>query len=899
MNLPALKHLEEIMLSVENLSAQERSAYLQEMKGKPLEAEARFLVNVLEGDDDFLEEPISMPTGDWSGISDETLPERIGPYKILDLLGRGGMGTVYLAWQQEPVPRKVALKVLHALADPHSRNRMAFEVEAMARLNHANVAGVLDVGATEDGATWFTMPYFPGQAISRFCAQENLSISARVALFRDVCEGIGHLHRKGLIHRDLKPSNILAARQGNRNHVKIIDFGIARGIAAPISQATMDAGPHAILGTLDYMSPEQTQGSDTAVDTRSDIYSAAAVLYEMLCGVPPLSGAQRNSGSLEQILWAIREEDPVPPSRRVLQEPTETISGALKWSRQLDGELDWIVARAMHKHPRDRYAGIDELSEDLGRYLKGLPVVAGPLSRFYYLRKFVNRNRLMVTAAGVSLLVLVAATLFSSWSFFQMREARDQAVMQVSRFNAQNEFILETLTLPNPLGGNNKDIKLVTALDQAVVNAERQYVNFPELLIDTYFTTAQSFKGLGETGKAEQLLRDVLQRSALTYGHDHPIYQKIALELAYLLLEVNLEDMEESLNRLGPVQSNDLRYRQDTLRAHLLRKQGHYDEALHHYADLLQRRPEKDASHLEVLRGMANAYERTRDYAQAEDFLNRALEMQIKLYETDAHHEVLNTLNNLANIYAQTQDYPKALDVHHHTLAIREPALGENHPFTAITHHNIGYALFRMLDYEESLPHLAHAARVFEEQYGLESPNAYIANNNLGRAIMNLGRHDHAIAHFHFWADRADAYLCHSKQADYLKHNLGKAYYEAGKYRQAVTVLEPFLAARIQKNRPMRDITETRVLLGRAYVFVDGAKAIMHLRRALADVDREDGARVAVFQARLGFALFTAGSKKEGWSLLKTARQNSALPDTPAYQQEVLALCAKTGLPQD
>ena len=362
----------------------------------------------------------------------ENLIERIGNYRVLERIGEGGMGTVYSAQQEEPVRRKVALKVIKLGMDSEQVvARFEAERQALALMNHPNIAQVYDGGVAENGRPYFAMEYVPGLPIHEFCDRNKLGTRERVGLFLDVCEAVQHAHQKGIIHRDLKPTNLLVSYVDDRPVAKVIDFGVARATSDSLTAEPLHTFVGQVLGTLDYMSPEQADPTALDVDTRADIYSLGVVLYELLTGVLPFDRKDLEGLVFSDLQQVIREQDPPNPSTRYarLDETSTTIATdhgtderALR--RELEGELDWITMRSMEKDRVRRYASAAEFAADLQRYLDDEPVLAGPPSAAYRATKFVRRNRVLVSTGAVVVLALFAGLIGTFWGW---RQARDQA----------------------------------------------------------------------------------------------------------------------------------------------------------------------------------------------------------------------------------------------------------------------------------------------------------------------------------------------------------------------------------------------------------------------------------------------------------------------------------------
>ncbi len=373
-----------------------------------------------------------------AGTSAEMEGRAIGPYQIVRELGTGGMGAVYEASQEQPVRRTVALKVIRPGMDT-GRVIARFEAErqALAMMDHPNIARVLDAGSTPDGRPYFVMELVRGLPITRYCDKQHLGYRERLELFMAVCQAIQHAHQKGVIHRDIKPSNVLVTAYDGRAVPKVIDFGLAKAIGPALIENADFTGIGTILGTLRYMSPEQA-GAGPDVDTRTDVYALGVLLYELLTGTTPMAPERLKGAALEEVLRIIREEEPPRPSFRLSQAngppaPTSSFTGwfscRLKSARAQD--LDWVVMKALEKERSRRYATAGDLAEEVGCYLANEPVKARPPSRGYRLKKFARRHRAGVTIAALSLIALatlaVVSTLFSVELAASLRETNRRA----------------------------------------------------------------------------------------------------------------------------------------------------------------------------------------------------------------------------------------------------------------------------------------------------------------------------------------------------------------------------------------------------------------------------------------------------------------------------------------
>ncbi len=360
----------------------------------------------------------------------EKTGSRIGPYKLLQQIGEGGMGVVYMAEQIEPVERRVALKIIKPGMD--SRQVIArFEAErqALAMMDHPNIAKVLDAGTTASGQPFFAMELVNGLPITQFCDQHHFNAQERLELFVQVCHAVQHAHQKGIIHRDLKPSNIMVAMYDDRPVPKVIDFGVAKAVSQRLTDKTMFTALGQIVGTIDYMSPEQAQRNQLDVDTRSDIYSLGVVLYELLAGETPFDRQRLRSAAFEELMRIIREEEPPRPSIKLGSSASLPSIAAnrriepQKLSALVRGDLDWIVMKALEKERARRYETANGLARDLQRFLEDQPVEACPPSAAYRFRKFARRNRLALATGVLVAASLVMGVAGSTWQAIRATRA--------------------------------------------------------------------------------------------------------------------------------------------------------------------------------------------------------------------------------------------------------------------------------------------------------------------------------------------------------------------------------------------------------------------------------------------------------------------------------------------
>jgi eukaryotic-like serine/threonine-protein kinase len=427
-------------------NAADRAAFLEEACGG--NAELRGQVEALLREHERLGNFLESQTAKLAATLDEANSERpgtvIGPYKLLQQIGEGGMGTVFMAEQSQPVRRKVALKVIKPGMDTKQViARFEAERQALAMMDHVNIARVLDVGATDAGRPFFVMDLVHGVPITKYCDDNRLTPRQRLELFVPVCQAIQHAHQKGIIHRDIKPSNVMITLYDGKPVAKVIDFGVAKAIEQRLTERTLFTQYGTMIGTFEYMSPEQAEMSALAADTRSDTYSLGVLLYELLTGSTPLSGKRVKAAGYGEILRMIKEEEPPRPSTRLSDsgEALASISAQrhmepAKLTKLVRGELDWIVMKCLEKDRNRRYETPHGLARDIQRYLDDEPVQAHPPSAMYRFRKFARRHRVALVTTGLVALALVLGTVVSVWQ--AVRGTRAEGLAQ-TRLEAETE----------------------------------------------------------------------------------------------------------------------------------------------------------------------------------------------------------------------------------------------------------------------------------------------------------------------------------------------------------------------------------------------------------------------------------------------------------------------------
>jgi serine/threonine protein kinase len=444
---PGLKQEEEIFAAARLISdASARRSYLERTCGADVDLRQRvedLLVGLGAAEDFFADGSSAVRTlgGELHAatqqLADEHIGTRIGNYKLLEKIGEGGCGVVYMAEQEKPIRRRVALKIIKLGMDTKSViARFEAERQALALMDHSNIARVLDAGATGTGRPYFVMELVRGFKITDYCDANNLDTEQRLDLFIQVCHAIQHAHQKGIIHRDIKPSNILVTLHDCVPVPKVIDFGIAKATEAQLTEKTLFTAYAQIIGTPAYMSPEQAEMSGLDIDTRADIYSLGVLLYELLTGRTPFDAKQLLQQGFDEMRKTLREREPQKPSTILTTLQNEELTATAKHRQaeppklisQLRGDVDWIVMKALEKDRKRRYETANALAMDIQRFRNSEPVLACPPSRTYRLQKMVRRNKVVFASGAAVTLVLICGLAVSTWMFLREREARKRAV---------------------------------------------------------------------------------------------------------------------------------------------------------------------------------------------------------------------------------------------------------------------------------------------------------------------------------------------------------------------------------------------------------------------------------------------------------------------------------------
>lgn len=419
----------------------------------------------------------SQGTVDWQPSPQSQVKLKIGSFRFLQVIGKGGMGTVWLAEREGPIKQRVAVKLIKGL-DKYEEKLKRFDIErqALSLMNHINIARVVDLGSTETGVPYFAMEYVPGLPLTTYCNRNGLSLEERLDLFCQICDGVQHAHQKGIIHRDLKPNNILVTEIDGKAVPKIIDFGLAKAVGGTgqLVDHSLHTSLGQVVGSYLYMSPEQASGETLDIDTRTDIYSLGVILYELLTDRTPIEAATVTEKAIHKVLEIIREEEPVRPSKKLLakteiQSSTVTDKRRLeprKLSRALESELDWIVMKSLEKNRTRRYETASSFSEDIRRYLRNEPILARPPSVSYVCSKFIRRHRTAVAGGAIALSICGIAISALLWSWIEIRRANIEKTAALEEAESTSKFWMDVLAETSP-SANSSDISLQDTLSIA------------------------------------------------------------------------------------------------------------------------------------------------------------------------------------------------------------------------------------------------------------------------------------------------------------------------------------------------------------------------------------------------------------------------------------------------
>jgi len=707
------------------------------------------------------EKPSSPDTADRTlsiGAPGSMAASQIGPYRLLQVLGEGGMGEVWLAEQTKPIHRTVALKLIKTGMDTKAVvARFESERQALALMDHPNIARVFDAGATPEGRPYFVMEYVPGLPITEYCDKHRLTIAERLELFIQVCEGVQHAHQKAIIHRDLKPSNVLVVEQDNKAVPKIIDFGLAKATAQRLTDKTMFTEIGMMLGTPEYMSPEQADQAEQNIDTRTDVYSLGIILYQLLVGMLPFEGQAARPGTLDAILRMIREQEPPKPSTKIrsLGDASNALAEKRQeeprlFARHLRGELDWITMRALEKDRARRYSSPAELGADIRRHLNDEPVLAGPPTTMYRASKFVRRHRFGVISAGTVLLLLIAFAAAMALQARRIAKERDRANRQAEVAQRVTNFMTNMFKVSDPSAARGNTITAREILDKGSAQIEAGLSQDPEVQAQMMYVMGDVYQNLGLYPHSQALLQQSLEIRQRVLGPENPDTLQSMHALAFALERQGRYQEAEKLDRqaiaaeqrvLGPEHPRTLAT--TNVLAIVLRSEGHYADAEKLNRQTLE--AEKRVlgpEHLNTLGTMQNLAGDLDDqgkYSDAEKLYRETLEVRRRVLGPE-DPKTLDTMNDLGTVLNAEGRYAEAEKLDRETLDIRGRILGPEHPSTLTVMNNLAAVL-------QSEGHFAEAEKLNRETIeierrvlGPEHPDTLSSMTNLSGNLTSEGR---------------------------------------------------------------------------------------------------------------------------------------------------------------
>jgi len=675
----------------------------------------------------------------WKRHTPLSAGDRVGHFAIRQVLGEGGFGVVYQAEQTEPVRRMVALKVIKPGMDSKAVvTRFEAERQALALMDHPCVAKVFDGGVTEAGLPYFAMELVKGLPITEHCDRHKLSLEERLQLFMRVCEAVQHAHGKGVIHRDLKPSNVLVSYADSEHTPKVIDFGIAKALSQKLSEATIFTQHGQMIGTPEYMSPEQAEMGVQDIDTRSDVYSLGVILYELLTGQRPFDSTTLRSAALREIQRIIREVDPPKPSTRVASGGDAETATKVAESRRVElrtltgalrRDLDWVVMKCLEKDRSRRYETANALTMEIERYLKSEPVLAGPPTVSYRLGKFVKRNRAGVVAASIGALLLVGGLGGTSYGLI---EASRQAKLASDAADAESERADEA----------------EAAMKRAEAAEEEAEARANELQLVADFQSKQL--GAIEIEQMGAQLREAIiegapesTRAALREALEGVNFTDIALgTLRANIFEQTIDAIDTQFVDQPIVRAQLLQSTANTLQT-----LGIFDFARDPQERALAiRRLEFGDGHINTLKSMNNLavlYDNLGELGNAERTYLEVLEIQRSELGVE-HQETLGTMTNLVGLYHVQGRFAEAEEIAVQALEAQERTLGEEHSDVLLTRSNLAVIYKSQAKYSAAEQMYVETLEVMRRSWSEDDPNLLVFKTNLAALYRDQGKYSEA-----------------------------------------------------------------------------------------------------------------------------------------------------------
>ncbi len=679
------------------------------------------------------------------GTSEADEGSTIGPYHLLQMVGQGGMGEVWVAEQKHPVRRRVAVKLIKAGMDTREViARFESERQALALMDHPHIAKVFDAGATPQGRSYFVMEYVTGVPITEYCDKHKLDVRHRLDLFVSVCEGVQHAHHKAIIHRDLKPSNILVTEIDGKPVPKIIDFGVAKATARSLSASTMYTQLGAIVGTPGYMSPEQADSAGVDVDTRTDVYSLGVVLYELLAGTLPIDFT---TTPIDQFPRRLREEEAPRPSTRLSNAPrmnVPTLAGEVR------GDLDAICLKALEKDRARRYAAPNDLAADIERYLRNEPILARPASARYRARKYIQRHRVGVLLTGIAAVLMLVVAVAQTFELRRTIIERDRANRERDRANRVADFMSGMFKVSNPSESRGNDIRAREILDKASKDIGEGLAKDPDLQAQMMQVMGSVYRSLGLYAKADSLLSHAVAIGRSRLGANNPATLRSMHELAQVRSAESRYSEAEKLEKevvsarrtvLGP-RDRDTLESMSRLGA-ILNSEGRYPEAEKQHREVTGMAqaafgPE-DPLTLSAMDLLATDLDYQGKYAESEKMFRQVLELERRAKGPD-NPDVLNEMNDVAASLQRQSRAREAEALYLEILEAERRVLGPEHPDTLMVMGNLGGVLVQQKRLPEAEKLFRETLELKIRKLGPENRSTLVTADDLAGALEEEGR---------------------------------------------------------------------------------------------------------------------------------------------------------------